>query len=270
MGRAPCCSKVGLNKGAWTPQEDLRLITYIQKYGHSNWRALPKLAGLKRCGKSCRLRWINYLRPDIKRGNFTQEEEETIIKLHNKLGNKWSKIASCLPGRTDNEIKNVWNTHLRKRLSSKEQSPKSINATTDSSSLELEKFEIPVENEMDISSLLIEDLTSSHIEETKNAEKSACSNSDSISAFTFSDAVNSFEDADKYPLDITDMIIEPELWEEIEQKDKEAISHDREENKGGEVIDWLQQLERELMKDANDQIDPFLRDLNFDDFKIIF
>ncbi|CAL5025676.1 unnamed protein product [Urochloa decumbens] len=116
-GRAPCCAKVGLNKGSWTPEEDMRLIAYIQKYGHANWRALPKQAGLLRCGKSCRLRWINYLRPDLKRGNFTAEEEETIIKLHAMLGNKWSKIASCLPGRTDNEIKNVWNTHLKKRVS---------------------------------------------------------------------------------------------------------------------------------------------------------
>ncbi|PWZ44142.1 Myb-related protein Zm1 [Zea mays] len=116
-GRAPCCAKVGLNKGSWTPEEDMRLIAYIQKYGHANWRALPKQAGLLRCGKSCRLRWINYLRPDLKRGNFTAEEEEAIIKLHGLLGNKWSKIASCLPGRTDNEIKNVWNTHLKKRVS---------------------------------------------------------------------------------------------------------------------------------------------------------
>ncbi|KAF7010904.1 hypothetical protein CFC21_025266 [Triticum aestivum] len=115
-GRAPCCAKVGLNRGSWTPEEDMRLIAYIQKFGHANWRALPKQAGLLRCGKSCRLRWINYLRPDLKRGNFTVEEEETLIKLHNMLGNKWSKIAACLPGRTDNEIKNVWNTHLKKRV----------------------------------------------------------------------------------------------------------------------------------------------------------
>ncbi|KAF3335484.1 myb-related protein Zm1-like protein [Carex littledalei] len=270
MGRAPCCSKVGLNKGAWTPQEDLRLITYIQQYGHSNWRALPKLAGLKRCGKSCRLRWINYLRPDIKRGNFTQEEEETIIKLHNKLGNKWSKIASCLPGRTDNEIKNVWNTHLKKQLASNEQNAKTKSTTTDSSNPQLEKIEIPVENEMDISSLLMDDSTSSQAEETKNAEKPVCSDSDSISTFTFSDAVNSFGDVENDPFDITNLFIEPELWEEIEPKERDIISQEREENEGGEVRDWFKHLERELMKDANDQIDPFLRDLNFDDFKIVF
>uniref|UniRef100_A0A453HIE1 Uncharacterized protein n=1 Tax=Aegilops tauschii subsp. strangulata TaxID=200361 RepID=A0A453HIE1_AEGTS len=73
-------------------------------------------AGLLRCGKSCRLRWINYLRPDLKRGNFTEEEDELIIKLHELLGNKWSLIAGRLPGRTDNEIKNYWNTHIKRKL----------------------------------------------------------------------------------------------------------------------------------------------------------
>nr|GMD29625.1 transcription factor MYB16-like [Ipomoea batatas] len=117
MGRSPCCEKVGLKKGPWTPDEDKQLLAYIQQYGHGSWRALPAKAGLQRCGKSCRLRWSNYLRPDIKRGNFSLQEEKSIIQLHALLGNRWSAIASHLPKRTDNEIKNYWNTHLKKKLS---------------------------------------------------------------------------------------------------------------------------------------------------------
>ncbi|XP_078448277.1 myb-related protein 308-like [Wolffia australiana] len=116
MGRSPCCEKAHTNKGAWTKEEDDRLIAHIRAHGEGNWRSLPKAAGLLRCGKSCRLRWINYLRPDLKRGNFTEEEDELIIKLHSILGNKWSMIAGRLPGRTDNEIKNYWNTHIRRKL----------------------------------------------------------------------------------------------------------------------------------------------------------
>ncbi|CAM8979204.1 unnamed protein product [Rhodiola kirilowii] len=116
MGRSPCSAERGLKKGPWTIEEDQKLVHHIQKHGHGSWRALPKLAGLNRCGKSCRLRWTNYLRPDIKRGKFSEEEEQTILHLHSVLGNKWSSIASRLPGRTDNEIKNFWNTHLKKKL----------------------------------------------------------------------------------------------------------------------------------------------------------
>ncbi|MBA0843711.1 hypothetical protein Goarm_000874, partial [Gossypium armourianum] len=119
MGRSPCCEKAHTNKGAWTKEEDQRLINYIRVHGEGCWRSLPKAAGLLRCGKSCRLRWINYLRPDLKRGNFTEEEDELIIKLHSLLGNKWSLIAGRLPGRTDNEIKNYWNTHIKRKLISR-------------------------------------------------------------------------------------------------------------------------------------------------------
>ncbi|EXB83871.1 Transcription repressor [Morus notabilis] len=116
MGRAPCCAKVGLHRGPWTPKEDALLTKYIQEHGEGHWRSLPKKAGLLRCGKSCRLRWMNYLRPDIKRGNITPDEDDLIIRLHSLLGNRWSLIAGRLPGRTDNEIKNYWNTHLSKKL----------------------------------------------------------------------------------------------------------------------------------------------------------
>uniref|UniRef100_A0A803KZQ7 Uncharacterized protein n=1 Tax=Chenopodium quinoa TaxID=63459 RepID=A0A803KZQ7_CHEQI len=120
MGRAPCCSKIGLHRGPWTAREDALLIKYIEAHGEGQWRSLPKKAGLLRCGKSCRLRRMNYLRPDIKRGNITPEEDDLIIRLHALLGNRWSLIAGRLPGRTDNEIKNYWNTHLSKKLRSQE------------------------------------------------------------------------------------------------------------------------------------------------------
>ncbi|KAM0921838.1 hypothetical protein ACQ4PT_006582 [Festuca glaucescens] len=116
MGRQPCCDKVGLKKGPWTAEEDQKLVSFLLGNGQCCWRAVPKLAGLLRCGKSCRLRWTNYLRPDLKRGLLSDEEERTVVDLHEQLGNRWSKIASHLPGRTDNEIKNHWNTHIKKKL----------------------------------------------------------------------------------------------------------------------------------------------------------
>ncbi|RCV08236.1 hypothetical protein SEVIR_1G315700v4 [Setaria viridis] len=116
MGRQPCCEKVGLKKGPWTAEEDQKLVAFLLSHGHCCWRLVPKLAGLLRCGKSCRLRWTNYLRPDLKRGLLSEEEEALVIDLHAQLGNRWSKIAARLPGRTDNEIKNHWNTHIKKKL----------------------------------------------------------------------------------------------------------------------------------------------------------
>nr|CAB3457055.1 unnamed protein product [Digitaria exilis] len=116
MGRPPCCDKVGVKKGPWTPEEDLMLVSYVQEHGPGNWRAVPTNTGLMRCSKSCRLRWTNYLRPGIKRGNFTDQEEKLIIHLQALLGNRWAAIASYLPERTDNDIKNYWNTHLKKKL----------------------------------------------------------------------------------------------------------------------------------------------------------
>ncbi|KAI9192578.1 hypothetical protein LWI28_025026 [Acer negundo] len=115
MGRSPRCSKDVLIKGAWVASEDKILRDYIKVHGEGKWSNVAKKTGLKRCGKSCRLRWMNYLRPDIKRGNISIDEEELIIRLHKLLGNRWSLIAGRLPGRTDNEIKNYWNTNLAKR-----------------------------------------------------------------------------------------------------------------------------------------------------------
>ncbi|KAL0906732.1 hypothetical protein M5K25_025250 [Dendrobium thyrsiflorum] len=116
MGRQPCCDKERVKRGSWTAEEDQKLVDFILNNGIHCWRLVPKLAGLMRCGKSCRLRWINYLRPDLKRGALSETEEQQIIKLHSNLGNRWSKIASHFPGRTDNEIKNIWNTTIKKKL----------------------------------------------------------------------------------------------------------------------------------------------------------
>ncbi|CAI0540952.1 unnamed protein product [Linum tenue] len=117
MGRIPCCEKDNVKRGQWTPEEDNKLSSYIAQHGTRNWRLIPKNAGLQRCGKSCRLRWTNYLRPDLMRGKFTDAEEHTIVKLHSVVGNRWSLIAAQLPGRTDNDVKNHWNTKLKKKLS---------------------------------------------------------------------------------------------------------------------------------------------------------
>ncbi|OVA18000.1 SANT/Myb domain [Macleaya cordata] len=99
------------------PQKDLKLKQFIEKYGTGgNWIALPHKAGLKRCGKSCRLRWLNYLRPNIKHGEFSDDEDRIICSLFASIGSRWSIIAAQLPGRTDNDIKNYWNTKLKKKL----------------------------------------------------------------------------------------------------------------------------------------------------------
>ncbi|CAD5322724.1 unnamed protein product [Arabidopsis thaliana] len=104
-----------LKKGPWTSTEDGILIDYVKKHGEGNWNAVQKHTSLARCGKSCRLRWANHLRPNLKKGAFSQEEEQLIVEMHAKMGNKWAQMAEHLPGRTDNEIKNYWNTRIKRR-----------------------------------------------------------------------------------------------------------------------------------------------------------
>ncbi|KAK3027118.1 hypothetical protein RJ639_042412 [Escallonia herrerae] len=162
MGRAPCCDKAKVKRGPWSPEEDTTLKTYFAKYGTGgNWIALPHKAGLKRCGKSCRLRWLNYLRPDIKHGGFTEEEDNTILTLYSNIGSRlvvhstssffiiligratlplknllllvfteWSVIASHLKGRTDNDVKNYWNTKLKKKMQLMENMASTITNTS--------------------------------------------------------------------------------------------------------------------------------------------
>ncbi|KAK4759893.1 hypothetical protein SAY87_023024 [Trapa incisa] len=124
MDKKPCSPQdPELRKGPWTMEEDLILINYIANHGEGVWNSLAKAAGLKRTGKSCRLRWLNYLRPDVRRGNITPEEQLLIMELHAKWGNRWSKIAKHLPGRTDNEIKNFWRTRIQKHIKQPETFP---------------------------------------------------------------------------------------------------------------------------------------------------
>ncbi|KAH6830267.1 hypothetical protein C2S53_000236 [Perilla frutescens var. hirtella] len=116
MGRPPCCDKANVKRGPWTPEEDAKILAYVASHGIGNWTLVPQKAGLNRCGKSCRLRWTNYLRPDLKHDGFTPEEEECILEMHKTIGSRWSLIARRLPGRTDNDVKNYWNTKLKKKL----------------------------------------------------------------------------------------------------------------------------------------------------------
>lgn len=88
MGRPPCCDKANVKRGPWTAEEDAKILAYVSRHGIGNWTLVPQKAGLNRCGKSCRLRWTNYLRPDLNHDNFTPEEEESILELHKTIGSR--------------------------------------------------------------------------------------------------------------------------------------------------------------------------------------
>ncbi|RDX72317.1 Transcription factor MYB82, partial [Mucuna pruriens] len=111
-------------EGAWSSEEEEILINYVQVNGEGNWRDFSKRAGLKRCDESCKHRWLNYLKPAIHRRNISPKEEDLIIRMHKLVGNRididrliklWSIIAGRLPGRTENEIENIWNNYLSKK-----------------------------------------------------------------------------------------------------------------------------------------------------------
>ncbi|KAL9235278.1 hypothetical protein vseg_010051 [Gypsophila vaccaria] len=122
-------------KGPWTEQEDVQLVCFVGLFGDRRWDFIAKVSGLKRTGKSCRLRWVNYLHPGLKRGKMTPHEEKLVLELHSQWGNRWSRIARRLPGRTDNEIKNYWRTYMRKQAQEKKQeiSPSSSSSSSQNS-----------------------------------------------------------------------------------------------------------------------------------------
>ncbi|CDP14903.1 unnamed protein product [Coffea canephora] len=120
MVKPPYCDKIKMQTKEvhLTEEEDTKAHAYAPKQGTGNWAAaMPKKSGARRCGKSCRIRWSGNQRPDPEQGSFTPEEEDLIIKLHAAIGSRWPIIAQQLPGRTDNDVKNVWNTKLKKKLS---------------------------------------------------------------------------------------------------------------------------------------------------------
>ncbi|MED6220763.1 hypothetical protein PIB30_048029 [Stylosanthes scabra] len=101
-------------KGQWTPEEDSALKALVKEYGPKKWSEIAKhFKG--RIGKQCRERWLGHLRPNIRKGPWSKEEDMMLIKLHKEIGNKWAEIARRMEGRSDNSVKNHWNAIKRRR-----------------------------------------------------------------------------------------------------------------------------------------------------------
>lgn len=148
MGRQASCGKQKLRKGLWSPDEDEKLLQHITEFGHGCWSSVAKQAGLQRSGKSCRLRWINYLRPDLKRGVFSPEEIKFIIDMQSKVGNRWARIAQHLPGRTDNDVKNFWNCCLKKKVPIEPAAAGNHNPPTDPNQV---NYKRPIRDQLNLS-----------------------------------------------------------------------------------------------------------------------
>ncbi|KAJ8464812.1 hypothetical protein OPV22_027364 [Ensete ventricosum] len=147
-----------MRKGPWTEQEDLQLVCFVGLFGDRRWDCLAKVSGLNRTGKSCRLRWVNYLHPGLKRGRMSPQEERLVLDLHSRWGNRWSRIARRLPGRTDNEIKNYWRTHMRKKA---QEHKKKVSPSSSSSSSLTDNFAADSQPPSEVAAVNAHELNSS-------------------------------------------------------------------------------------------------------------